>query len=365
MRLTLVISSLRRGGAERVMSLLASWWAEEGNAVTLITLDSGNDSAYPIHPAVRRLGLSVDARSRNPMQGLFRNLERIAVLRKAIRQSQSDIIISFMDTVNVLTVLASRGLGKTVILSEHTDPSSYDIGCIWDGLRRLTYRSADITVCLTQSALASLQAKTKLKGCVIPNPVVMPAGSSRTIEGKTSGAAEHIVAAMGRLVPEKGFDLLLHAYSRIAHRHPGWSLVIMGQGPLKSELVLLAKTLKLEDRVRFTGEVIEPYLILRQADLFVLSSRFEGFPIALCEAMACGLPVVSFNCPSGPADIIRDGVDGILTPAQDVGALAAAMHRLMGDDKERARLAVKAPEVLMRFNRERILSMWQPLLQVH
>jgi glycosyltransferase involved in cell wall biosynthesis len=166
---------------------------------------------------------------------------------------------------------------------------------------------------------------------------------------------------MGRLSAEKGFDLLLDAFARIAPQHADWSLKILGQGPLRPALQAQALRLDLGERVQFTGEVADPFPILRVADLFVFPSRSEGFGMALAEAMACGLPAVSFDCPSGPRDIVRDGIDGILVPPEDVVALAAALDRLMGDAQERERLAVRAPEVTVRFSRERILSLWQDL----
>lgn len=358
MRLTLVISSLTRGGAERVMSILASAWAEQGKQVTLLSFDHGEEPAYSLHPSVKLKSLGLLAFSTSFFQALRRNVSRIRVLRRAIRESQPEIVISLMDTTNVLTVLATRRLDVPVIIGEQTDPALYDIGRIWNFLRRLVYPFANALVCPAAASLARFQAMAKVRGYVIPNPFPMPRGLAQLNEEKNS----RVLVAMGRLVYQKGFDLLLNAFAQIADHHPHWSLTIVGEGPLRRELQAQIEALELQGRVKLAGAVADPFTVLCAGDLFVLSSRFEGFSLALCEAMACGLPAVSFDCPEGPGTIIRDGVDGVLVPAGDVGALVAALDRLMGDAQERQRLAVCAPEVRERFSTERILSLWQELL---
>jgi glycosyltransferase involved in cell wall biosynthesis len=282
-------------------------------------------------------------------------------LRRAISETQPDIVISFMDRTNVRTLLATRGLGCPVVVCEQTDPALFDIGHTWKLLRRVVYPFADTLVCPMRQSLARFQAMTRVRGVVIPNPIAVPPDlvpPARRLQGSSK---ERVLLAMGRLVPQKGFDLLLSAFSTIAQHHPAWKLDILGEGPLLGELQEQAKSLNLEDRVHFCGAVADPFSKLFAADLFVFSSRFEGFGMALAEAMACGLPAVSFDCPEGPASIIRDGVDGVLVPAEDVGALAAALDRLMRDPQERQRLAARAPEVRQRFSVESVLPLWQEI----
>lgn len=359
MRLTLVISSLARGGAERVLSILAGAWAEQGHEVTLLSFDHGEAPAYALHPSVTRLSLGLLEESHGALQGVRRNLGRIRILRRAIRQSRPDLVVSFLDRVNVLTLLATLWMRVPVIVSERIDPSRYDIGSGWSFLRRLLYPLADLLVCQTEAALARFQALTRVRGVAIPNPVCLPPGVASRPTGENREPAHHALIAMGRLVPQKGFDLLLQAFSRIAVRHPAWTLTVWGDGPLLEELQTQANSLDLSQRVRFPGATADPFSKLSAADLFVFSSRFEGFGMALAEAMACGLPVISFDCPEGPALLIRDGVDGLLVPPENVDGLSAALDRLMSDPGERARFAVRAPEVLDRFSLERVLPLWQ------
>jgi glycosyltransferase involved in cell wall biosynthesis len=360
MKLTLVISSLERGGAERVISVLASAWAQRGIEVTLITFDDKEPPAYPLHPRIELKSLRVpNEAAGNPVHALYRNVRRIRRLRRLVRESAPDVVLSFLDFPNIITLLATRGLRVPVIVSERANPAYDELKAVWRMLRRRTYPRAAALVCQTSAMVEQLRRKIKIAGYAIPNPVEPP--STGHVVPMERDVNSRTIIAMGRLVPQKGFDLLLEAFARIAGRYPEWSIKVLGKGPLQARLEAQAASLGLKNRVSFLGAVSDPFPILRAAGLFVFSSRFEGFGNALIEAMACGLPVISFDCPAGPSDIIRHGVDGLLVPPEDVNALANAMDHLIADAAERERLARRAPEVLERFSLERILAMWEKL----
>lgn len=358
MRLTLVICSLYSGGAERVMSIMANYWAEKGWEVTLITLD-GRPSFYTLDYRIKHIPLGVVKKSHNYLTAVWNNLTRIWKLRSTIIAHKPETAISFLDTTNVLTILATRGLKIPVLVTEHIYPPMYPTGKSWELLRQWTYLRANRVVAVTTRALSYFSHQIQSRGCVIPNPALsieLSPNSSDNLLVKPS------LIAMGRMVPQKGFDLLIQAFSQIKNRHPEWSLTILGEGPLYSELESLSKQLGLADCVYLPGVVKNPYEFLKQADIYVMSSRFEGFPNVLCEAMACGLPVISTDCPSGPREIVRDGIDGILVPNEDVSQLIAAMDLLMTDEDKRKGLAARAPEITERFSLEKIMRMWENVI---
>ncbi len=164
-------------------------------------------------------------------------------------------------------------------------------------------------------------------------------------------------------MPQKGFDLLIEAFALLAADHPDWSLLILGEGPERVALQARIEHLGVAAAVQLPGHVGNLADWYRRADLFVLSSRYEGFPNVLAEAMAHGCAAVSFDCPTGPRDIVRDEVDGLLvTPSGGPPALAGALSRLMQDESLRRRMAVNAREVADRFASDRILGLWTQAL---
>jgi glycosyltransferase involved in cell wall biosynthesis len=357
-RVTFVIASLTSGGAERVMSIMANHWAEAGWPITLITISDGREDFFPLHPAVQRISLGVAGTSGNPVAAVRNNASRLLALRRAIRDSRPDTVISFLDTTNVLTLLATRGLGAPVIVEEHTDPARKRLGSAWVFLRRALYPLAARVIVLSETARDYFPHRLHERIEIVPNPVVAPPIRPASLGERSLPT----VVALGRMGPEKGFDLLLEAWARIAPRFPEWRLVIWGDGALRPELEAQRDALGISGSVEMPGRTSEPARELQAADLFVMSSRREGFPMALAEAMASGLPVISTDCPSGPRQLIRPGVDGLLVRPDDPEALAEGMAALMADADLRSRLAARAPEVLERFGVDRVMSRWEHLL---
>lgn len=361
MRITLIISSFGAGGAERAMSVMANYWVDHGAQVTLITMASEGHDFYTLLPAVRRIGLGVLNPSNTLYERVRNNINRMQVLRRSVIHSEPDVVISFGDTTNVTTLLAMWGKSYPIIICEQIDPRKYSIGRAWNLLRQIFYARATALVVVSQ-AMATEWAPGVMPSDrihIIPNPVYVAADSQERCP--KSETAEHTIVAMGRLVYQKGFDLLLEAFKQCSSRFPHWSLVILGEGHERCALESIVTRLKLHERVKFFGLVEDPPAVLRGADLFVMSSRFEGFPLSLIEAMACGLPVISTDCPTGPSEIIRDGIDGVLVPVDDVGALARAIDALCGDTAERRRLAAEAVKVVDRFGVAQVMAHWNRL----
>lgn len=361
MRLTLIISSLSSGGAERVMTILANYWARKGWQITLLTFDDGAiPPFYKLDSGIKHVPLDLAGESANPFTASRNNLRRVRALRSAIRESRPRCVLSFLDQVNVLTLLAARGLRIPVVVTEQIYPPSHNIGRTWNILRNRTYPEADRVVGVTARVLSHFSPRIQARARVIPNPVLLSRFGEQPAEDLLNRPA---LLAIGRLDWQKGYDLLLKAFARLKERHANWSLTVLGEGPLRQELETLRQRLGLADRVHFRGRATDPSAFLRQADIFVMASRFEGFPMALGEAMACGLPVIATDCPSGPAEMIRDGVDGVLVPNEDVEALASAMDHLMADEAQRHRLGSRASEVTERFGLEKVMRMWEELLE--
>jgi len=356
-RVAVVISSLGRGGAERVAAALSGAWAAAGDEVTLVTLAPPSADAFAPSPLIRRQGLDLQRPSRGRVHGLVQASRRALRLRRALVALRPDLVVSFGDRTNVLVLAATVGTGLRVAVSERTDPRVHRIGAAWAGLRRLLYPRAASVVVQTESVARWARGFCR-RVHVIPNAV--EPGACWATPGAEEGPRR--LLAIGRLERVKGFDLLVDAFARVAARHPDWSLVVLGDGPERSALEAQARRAGLAHRFELPGWTADVRGALAGAHAFALSSRYEGFPNALLEAMACGVPPVAFACPSGPGEIVTSGHDGILVPPGDVEGLASSLDAVMGDARLRERLGRNAREVAARFTPERVLDLWRDAL---
>ncbi|OJX75947.1 glycosyltransferase family 4 protein [uncultured Magnetospirillum sp.] len=344
MKIAFVLPEIGPGGAERVATLLAGAWADSGHAVTLLTLDDG--SRPPFHnvpPLAVHRPLGLQGESRGTFDAISANFKRVRTLRAALRALAPDVVVSFIDQANVLTLLATRGTAIPVVASERVAPTLQPLSRHWRLLRRLTYPFAARLVAPTRAMAAMMQPWSRLPVAVIANPVVAP----------THPKAErgNSILAVGRLVPQKGFDRLIKA-----GLPQGWTLCIAGEGPERPRLEALAQA---SPQIQLPGVVADLAPLYASCGLFVLSSRFEGFPNALAEAMAAGCPCVAVDCPTGPAEMIEDGVNGILVAPEDLGA---AIARLAGDATLRIRLGENAATYGQHHSPQQIAASWLALL---
>lgn len=355
MRITALVSSLRSGGAERVMAGLVNEWSAKGHQVTLITLADEAVDFYPIRPEVARTALGVDGKSANIVTGALRTFGRIWALRKEIVRSSPDVVVSFVDRMNVLALLATVGVHAPLVVSERVDPAVQGVGVSWGFLRRIMYPRAAALVVQTEGAARWAQAHNR-RVEIIPNPLIL------SVTGLSNHAPPDwkrpIVIAVGRFRPQKDFRLLVRAFAHATVHRKEWHLAFLGDGPERTSVEACVRELGLERRVHFVGRVVDPAPYLLASDIFALSSLFEGFPNALLEGLAAGLPAVATDCRSGPRDLIEEGVNGMLVPVGDVERFADALSRLMGDDTLRARLALGARSVAARYPLDAIAARW-------
>lgn len=359
MKIALFTNSLRAGGAERVVSRLASHWAQKGHEVTVITLESVEADFYPLHDDVRRVVIENIPRG-GKLAAPLRLVRRAQSLRKTITALQPDIVISFMVTMNIIAVLACIGTKIPVIISERNNPRLQKIGMLPSLVRAMLYPLADRLVCVSKGIEQYFFWIPSAKKTVIYNPVVKPEEEGDLVSPLYDGA---FILNVGRLEENKGQDMLIDAFARIAPDHPDLALVIVGEGSRRAALEAQIERLGLQGRVFLPGRDKNVFAIMKRCRLFVLSSRYEGFPNVLIEAMACGAPVVSYACQTGPDEIITSGENGILVEDGCVEDLALSIHTLLLSQSERDRLSLRARNVQSTFSGEKIMAEWEYLIQ--
>jgi glycosyltransferase involved in cell wall biosynthesis len=232
--------------------------------------------------------------------------------------------------------------------------------------RRWLFPRLDAVVCpAAKSAQAIAEDCPGTKASAIANPLSLPlpASGPAIATDRFLKAGRRYFCTSARLEPLKRIDQLLEAFASICDQLPDWDLVILGDGPLRTVLESQVNALGLGARIHFSGLVGNPAEWYERTDLFVFSSHSEGFGMVLAEAMAYGMPCVTYDCDAGPADIVRDGVDGAVVPVGDVTALADRMRALALDHGRRSEYSQRAREVLMRFGNKAVLEQWHELIR--
>ena len=346
MKILFIISSLGSGGAERVLSNLANRMSQ-AHDITIATF-SNNRPFYALSEDVTHIKLDLLQPSSSALQSLKNNAKRLNVLMQTMKDIDADVNISFMTQTNLLAIVASRLRTRKIIVAERI---AYDFqkSRLIVLLRRILYPFSNYVI--TQTVEDSRHYNFVKKLSVIYNPVLI---------GKTALKKECIVLAVGRLDPQKGFDLLIDTFARI--ESTGWQLLIAGDGPERESLLRRIEDLKV-DNVSLIGNQKDISSWYAKASIFVLSSKKEGFPNVLIEAMASGCAVVSFACPSGPTEIIEHEKNGLLVEDQNRATLASALERVMYDKTLREKLGSNAIKVRERYAVEKIVAEWEEIIQ--
>ncbi len=333
-RVSIFLPSLAGGGAERAITIVANGLAARGLEVTLVLGNASGPYLDIVQPDVRVVDLGTSS--------MPRALPRLI---HHLRTTRPDALLAAMSHANVIAALAHRlaRSGARLVLSERAHMGS--VFAEYRGLRmrmtralmRLTYCWADRVVAVSQGVADDLPRHVPVapgRIVTVYNPVI-----DETLRRQAQAAPTHpwlvtpespVVVAAGRLIAQKDFATLIRAFALVRRQRPA-RLLILGEGELREQLVALAAQLGIAVDVDLPGFDANPFAAMRAASLFVLSSRFAGLPGVLIQAMACGTPVVSTDCHSGPREVLEDGRWGALVPVGDVDALALAMQAALDD----------------------------------
>ena len=395
-RIVFVIAHLGPGGAQRVAVTAANALVARGVDVHLFTLLDAPADAYTLDRRVRRYALKAALRGTSDInggddlvdatnaevsatradarttRGAFTSrfgkawrrarftlglVQQVARLRKDIRRIGPNAVLSFLTQTNIMTLLATSGLNVWTVVSERNDPRRQHPNKPVVLLRRLLYRRSDVVTANSRGALDALEdVVPRSKLAFLPNPLDI-AGSRPPVV-----FAAPTVISVTRLVDQKGVDVLLKAAAGAFAALPEWRLAIVGDGPLRESFKALARELGIADRVDWFGHVADPIPYLRAAKLFILTSRFEGSPNALLEAMACGIPSIVSDASPGPLELIGAEEAGLIVGVEDVEATAAAMVRLAQDERLRAQLGAAALERTRAHEMDGAMQVWLKLL---
>lgn len=343
-KILFLISSFDSGGAERVVSILANNYVEQGYKVDVLMLLDDKityriDNRINIQNLYERNGSII-----------YRFFKLIWVVRRYIKREKPDKIISFLTKVNIIGLLSSIGLDEDIYVSERNDPYHEKRGYIVNILTKLTYsmKNCKRVVFQTKYEADFFPRFIQSKGIEIYNPIQVSCGRKEPI---------HKIVNVGRLFEQKNQQLLINSFAHIYRKYPQYKLCIYGDGPLKNQLILQAEQLKIKEAVFFSGKVANIHECIADAEFFVMSSNYEGLSNALLEAMMMGIPCITTNV-SGIDEIVKNGDNGLLVKANCKEEMVKAMNLIIEDKTLREKLGQKAKETSMLFKPSAIADKW-------
>ena len=360
------------GGVERVLTLKANYMADVlGYDITII-LTEGKEKPlfYPLSDKIKVINLDVDFEALwtcSFVKKIFVYLQKQRIFKKRLTAElirlKPDITVSLLRReINFINDIqdGSRKIGELhVNRANYRNFEAGDTNFIkrlfakyWMHNLVFHLKRLDCFVVLTEEDKVSWTELSNVE--VIPDPLAFDIDQVSPLTNKR-------VIAVGRYVYQKGFDLLLQAWKKIEQQHPDWELSIYGMGDRTPYEQLIDELQIDKNRCHLNGSTPDIKAEYLNSSLFVFSSRFEGFGMVLIEAMACGLPVVSFDCPCGPKDIVRHNEDGLLVPSDDINALAEAIHQMMSDANLRQKMAQTAIKNVQRYKLNEVCHHWQRL----
>lgn len=351
-KIVIVTNSLSLGGAERISILLSEWMSSKGIEVALVTLKKDREKGYELNPNINRIAINqhVDKPS---------TFNTILKLRKALNEYKPSLVIVMGVPLCIYTIPAIFGLGIPVIVSERNDPANFAGKKTTKIISRLLMYKAKGYVFQTEDAMKYYSKRIQNKATVIPNPI--------TVENMPIpyyGQRKKRIVTAGRLVPQKNHELLINAFSKIVKHHPDYTLTIYGNGSERNKLESLIDSLNLKHYVLLPGAKNDIFNEILDAEIFVLSSDFEGMPNALIEAMALGVPVISTNCPcGGPSFLIKHMKNGLLTPVGNVEKMAEAINILIDDKELSRRISENAVDVRKTLEIDEVCGKWVNIIK--
>ena len=342
-----ILGSMGRGGAERVISILSQNFADKG-WITQIGLLLFNKVDYKLDESTQIFDFTGNAQSR-----ILRTPYWLYTIRKFVKKEQPDVVISFAARITILVLLATLGLRTKVIISERNDPKQDGRGLFTRCMVRLLYPFANKIVFQTKRSLHYFSKKILQKGIVIPNPISVSCHASSDKKKK--------IVSVGRLTKQKNHALLIKAFATIKKIFPEYELYIYGDGELLNELISLTKTLGIDESVHFEGNVPDVHEKIADAELFVLSSDYEGLSNALLEALMMGLHCISTNV-AGADEYIENGRNGILVSVGDEREMSQAIRTILGNQILQKKFSYESLKNSLGLKKDSILIIWNNIV---